>query len=82
MPRCNWFWAHTASLLTHGAYMAGSMVAFVVAGHSSMGNFEDSNEKCNSMCIVKAWGSSGLVSPPLPASVFARISMASVERQI
>ncbi len=62
MARNIWFWAHTATFLAHSAYMAASAVAFVVSSHKSMGNFEEHNDQCNSSCVIKAWGSSALVS--------------------
>lgn len=64
MSRSHWLWAHTISFLTHGAYTAGSAVAFMVSRHESIGNFEERNDQCDSACVVKAWGSSALVSQP------------------
>ncbi|KAJ9151502.1 hypothetical protein NKR19_g4917 [Coniochaeta hoffmannii] len=60
MTRNSWVWAHTAALFAHGAYMAGSAVAFVVSSQASMGNFQERDDQCNSSCLVKAWGSSAL----------------------
>ncbi|KAH8911227.1 hypothetical protein BR93DRAFT_923930 [Coniochaeta sp. PMI_546] len=60
MGRGLWFWAHTATLLAHSAYMAASAVAFVVSSHKSIGNFDDRSDQCNSSCVIKAWGSSAL----------------------
>lgn len=42
--------------------MAASAVAFVVSSHKSIGNFGERSDQCNSSCVIKAWGSSALVS--------------------